>query len=227
MATKKKNTHKSKAQQEAIRAARKNLNAELSKMARIANNRLRNLEKAGFTTASSAYRYIYTKLYDKDAAITTDKSGRMKFNTNFRGLSYNEMIHEKSLLERFLYEAKTSTVRGVKEKFQRGYESFIQKHTPEGAKPLTFEEYADLWQNTNIKHAAAQLGSSQVVKLIQEVKAEADEAYQEAINRAINDALAEVQEDTSILDLRDNIIEKINNASIDGWFDTNPEDSPF
>lgn len=161
----KKNTHASKALQEARAASRKQLAADVARMSKTANQRLREIEKRGLEKASNAYRYVETLAFDKehhDSAIATDSKQRMKWNTNTRRMTYQQLVHEKTELERFLYHSKTSTVSGIKKMYSEGYNKFKERTNSN----ISFEDYADMWKMSNLKAAFKAYGSSEIQKRI-------------------------------------------------------------
>ena len=121
-----KHAHRSQAAREAIKARRSDIASDVAPMAKRANQRLRELEKRGLTEASHAYRYVERLTFDADSATAHDKKGHVKWNTNTRGKTYQQLQHEKAELERFLNEAKTSTVKGTKAQFEKGYKTYAE-----------------------------------------------------------------------------------------------------
>ena len=179
--------------------ARKLRKSELSQMAgqlaKTANQRLRSLEQAGLANASNAYRYIERLHFDKDSATATDSKGRMKFNTNFRDMSYQDIQHEISEITRFL-EAKTSTPARVKEKYARGYHSFINKY--EEAKNLSFEDYTDIMRNETIKNTKQMFASKVMLRIMRHMD-ETEESLTQVLERiksfdTLNGDMAELEE---------------------------------
>lgn len=166
--------------------ARKLRKSELSKMAgqlaKTANQRLRSLEQTGLANASNAYRYIERLHFDKDNATGTDSKGRMKFNTNFRGMSYQDVQHEISELTRFL-EAKTSTPARVKEKYARGYNTFVNKY--EEAKGLSFKDYTDIMRNETIKNTKQMFASKVMLRIMRHMN-ETEETLEQVMERIKN-----------------------------------------
>lgn len=79
-------------------AARDRLGAEVTKLAKRANQRLRNLEKAGVNNA--AYRSAMRMLDD-----------RTRFRERTKTMTFQELQHEESILREFL-GYKGSTIRG-------------------------------------------------------------------------------------------------------------------
>lgn len=157
----------SKAEREARKERKSEMSQLAGRLAKVANQRLRSLEQAGVQNASNAYRYIERLHFDKDSATSTDSKGHMKFNTNFRGMSYQQIQHEVAEITRFL-EAKTSTPARVKEKYERGYQTFISNNI-EGSK-LSFQDYADIMRNATIKKSKEMFGSSLMLRIAQHMK---------------------------------------------------------
>lgn len=134
---------------------------EVARMAKTANQRLRELEKQDLGKASNAYRYMERLHYDKDNATATDSSGRMKFNTNFRGKTYQEIQHEAAELKRFL-EAKTSTKTGVDAKYLRGYETFTRNN---GGENMKYSDFAEMMKSETMKNLKKVYGSDVIVRM--------------------------------------------------------------
>lgn len=162
-----KHAHRSQAAREAIKARRSDIATDVATMAKRANQRLRELEKHGLTEASHAYRYVERLTFDADSATAHDKKGRIKWNTNTRGKSYQQLQHEKAELERFLNEAKTSTVKGTKAQFEKGYQTYEQKAKEAGRKTVSRSEYGDIWRMRNIKNLQKIYGSNEAVRIIE------------------------------------------------------------
>lgn len=162
-----KHAHRSQAAREAIKARRSDIAADVATMAKRANQRLRELEKHGLTEASHAYRYVERLAFDADTATAHDKKGRVKWNTNTRKKSYQQLQHEKAELERFLNEAKTSTVKGTKAQFEKGYQTYKQKAKEAGRKTVSRSEYGDIWRMRNIKNLQKVYGSNEAVRIIE------------------------------------------------------------
>lgn len=159
---------KSQKEKTAAKERRADLAREVAKMAKTANQRLRELEKQGIGKASNAYRYMERLHYDKDNATATDSSGRMKFNTNFRGKSYQEIQHEAAEIKRFL-EAKTSTKTGVDAKYLRGYQTFQQN--AEGTENMTYSDFSEMMKSETMKKLKKAYGSDVIVRMSKRLSA--------------------------------------------------------
>lgn len=162
-----KHAHRSQAARDAIKARRSDIASDVATMAKRANQRLRELEKHGLTEASHAYRYVERLTFDADSATAHDKKGRIKWNTNTRGKSYQQLQHEKAELERFLNQAKTSTVRGTLKQFEKGYQTYEEKAKKAGRKTVSRSEYGDIWRMRNIKNLQKIYGSNEAVRIIE------------------------------------------------------------
>lgn len=166
--------------------ARKLRKSELSKMAsnlaKTANQRLRALEEKGLEKGSNAYRYIEKLHFDKDSATATDSQGRMKFNTNFRGLSYQDVQSRLAEIQRFL-NAPTSKISGVKKKYYKGWKTY-SKPTNEktGGSKISFADFTDIMRNQKIKDSKAMFGSKLFVRIIRHID-ETGETVKQVLER--------------------------------------------
>lgn len=163
---------------------------ELTKQARtladIANKRLRAIETKGLQDASNAYRYIEKLHYDKDNATATDKKGRMKFNTSFSGLTYQELQSRIGTLQAFI-GADTSTLKGIKQKYQNAYKGIKKsdKLTAEERSALSkisFAQFADIMRNEMVRKSTNQFGSRVFVRLLQHM-ADTKESMEKTLER--------------------------------------------
>lgn len=125
-----------------------------------ANQRLRQLEKSGFTS-SSAYRAIVSKMTRKTELFAKTKSGQIKFTTKIPKdrKTQQALIRE---LDRFL-NAKTSTVKGTKKAYEKSFNTF-NKNYPNN--DLTFNQFLEMVENTNFKNILNMFGSSEVIDII-------------------------------------------------------------
>ena len=152
------------------------LQLTLDVYSRVANTRLRALEKAGLTTAP-AYKKI--KDFSRDnrqfIAVGTRKSskGKFKFSTKIKGRSREDIQEELIQLHKFLFEAKTSTVSGAKERKKNMLEShqrLKEDKSPEWAEyfqGMSEEEFEQFWNYANIKALLDAFGSKQVIIIIE------------------------------------------------------------
>ena len=142
------------------------------KIATIANKRARSLEEKDLYRASNAYNWLERHVYDnKNTKIyVKDKQGRPNFNTNISKMSFQELKSASAEASKFI-EAKTSTVRGIKEMYSKGYNTYKQKHM-NNSDYLTFEEYSEFWKSGLVQNYSKIFGSDQVVRLTQAMEAE-------------------------------------------------------
>lgn len=167
---------------EARKLRKRELSQIASKLAKTANSRLRALEEKGLERGSNAYRYIEKLHFDKDNATATDSQGRMKFNTDFRGLSYQDLQHLIGEIQGFL-GAKTSKVSGVKKKYYKAWQSY-SKETNEktGGSSISFADFTDIMRNQKIKDSKEMFGSKLFVRVIRHID-ETGESVKQALER--------------------------------------------
>ena len=194
----------SRTELEARKLRKRELSQAAAKMARTANQRLRALEEKGLERGSNAYRYIEKLHFDKDNATATDSQGRMKFNTDFRGLSYQEIQHRIGEIQRFL-NAPTSKVSGVKDKYYKGWLSYSKESNEKtGGTSISFAEFTDIMRNQKIKDSKAMFGSKLFVRIIRHID-ETGESVKQALER-IKDL--DVQK-ADMLDLEDELTKEM------------------
>lgn len=154
----------------------KKLRELVSSYAKAANKRLRNLEKAGVDNASAAYRQIRTYSRDNREFMGTTKNGEFKFRTDVRKMDKRTLMKEAMELDTFLFRAKTSTVRGVKEHYERIKASIGRqnindtktKRVMDYFNNMSMEEFNEFWENQSMTVMIEMYGSDEVIKLIKE-----------------------------------------------------------
>lgn len=170
----------SKTEKKAQKLRRDNLAQTAAILAKRANTRLRALEQRGLQKGSNAYRYIEKLHFDKDSATAVDSKGRMKFNTNFRRLSYQEIQHRLGEITRFL-EAQTSTVSGVNAKYKKGFEAYRERYNAN----ISYSDFADLMRNETMKRLKSQFSSNVISRVITHMS-ETDETVKQTMDRFRN-----------------------------------------
>ncbi len=123
-----------------------------------ANNRLAKLEKNGYDKSSSAYRYIEKQDYKGDKALKRTKTDKMRFKTDLRKMTYNQLSHLYNMASGF-NEAKTSTKTGIDKLVSDSYAKSPLKET------MTKQQYAEYWQDSNVQNFSKLYGSDYVQKL--------------------------------------------------------------
>ena len=156
----------------------KELKAGIQSLAKVANQRLRQLEKSNKATSSPAYKYIErlafdasktkgTGAADKYSFIGETKWGEIKFNTATAKMNQSQLRQEFSFLQRFL-NTKTSTVTGVKKNIEKGYEKFKEQYEKATGSTLG-EGSIELWGDALFKHFAEIYGSDEAENLMQQI----------------------------------------------------------
>lgn len=132
---------------------------------RIANQRLRALERGGVSQQSKAYRYVKRLVFDKsnyDVADTTS-TGKPIFRRDLSDLNNRQLKRQLRELETFL-SAKTSTVTRTKQVYEKAYKTYSRLYVDN----LTFEEYTNLYDEMSLVWYSNSYGSKELEKLVSE-----------------------------------------------------------
>lgn len=143
------------------RMSKSQLKSYVEKTAKAANKRLYNLEKADLQKASAAYRKVEVFAHDRRFFMT--KTGKVRFRESVEKLTIQQLKSEAAKLDFFMNRAKTSSVKGLKDKYKRGYETFMEN---KGAGTnMSFEEYASFWADDIIRKIIDIFGSGIILEI--------------------------------------------------------------
>ena len=147
----------------------------IHKMGKVANTRLRELEKTkhgSIYKSSSAYRY--TK---KQARIEREqgqtfvygvaKDGSFKFNTATRNVDIRSLMERATQISRFL-SARSSTVTGTKAIYQQSYQTYKESNPDYKG---SFSEWAEGFSYAILNNFREQYGSKEYEKLMLKARA--------------------------------------------------------
>ena len=137
-------------------------------MAQRANRRLKEIEEADLKKASNAYRWAERQAFDKTRFMRDSEAPR--FRTDLRGADLATLREEMAQLRTFLFESSTSSVRGTKEKYERGYEE-AKKYFGNDLADISLDEWGFFWSANNMKEFVEQYGSD-VIVVLKEIKLE-------------------------------------------------------
>lgn len=115
------------------RMTRNQLKTYIQNKGKRANTRLVSLEKEGYDVMP-AYNYVSSKMPNRNKYTETTKRGNLKFTLSSKKLlknvsSKNErnvLLEQATNIQNFL-QAKTSTISGIKEAYEKSYQKFKQK----------------------------------------------------------------------------------------------------
>lgn len=135
--------------------------------AKVANQRLRNIEKNKYEKSSNAYKYVEQLAYDK-LNVTYNNQGRPRFLTakEIKKLSDKELKKYEKTLTNFL-EAKTSTGGGVKRKYEKSYKTYTERYGN-----IDFDAYTEMYDNEWLVKYQQQYASQELRSLITEFSTE-------------------------------------------------------
>ena len=142
----------------------------IHKMGKVANTRLRELEKTKhgrIYKSSSAYRYV-----EKQARIEREqgqtfvysvaRDGSFKFNTSTRNVDIRSLMERATQISRFL-SARSSTVTGTKAIYKQSYQTYKDSHPDYKG---SFTEWAESFSYAILNNYREQYGSKEYEKLM-------------------------------------------------------------
>ena len=146
----------------------------IHKMGKVANTRLRELEKTkhgSIYKSSSAYRYV-----EKQARIEREqgqtfvygvaKDGSFKFNTSTRNVDIRSLQERATQISRFL-TARSSTVTGTKAIYEQSYRTYKENNPDYNG---SFSEWAEGFSHAILNNFREQYGSKEYEKLMIKAK---------------------------------------------------------
>lgn len=146
----------------------KELRESVKLMAQRANRRLKEIEEANLKKASNAYRWAERQSFDNQRFMRQQEQPR--FRTDLRGATLAELREEMSELRTFLFESTTSSVKGTRAKYEKGFEE-AKKYFGNELGDMTLDEWGFLWSANNMEAFVRQYGSDVIVTL-REIKTE-------------------------------------------------------
>ena len=176
----------------------KNQLAELLKKdVKIANQRIKRLEKAGYTD-NNAYRYLTNHNL---SGVKHSKTGHITFSSATKNLKRNELLKRYNTVNKFL-EAKTSTIKGIKSAYKKSYETLKSKPI-KGLEKLTFNQYISIMESEALESFKSNFGSSQLVNLLNISRKDNINDIVNLINNSVGKTLIDIE--AEIEDLQNNI----------------------
>ena len=150
---------------------------DLRKMAKRANERMRQLEKRDFN--SPALKGVQAKL--EMLGIRTDTARGRRFSETGKFQNKNEAAQVESVLRDFL-EGRTSTIKGYKEYRRDILESAKEKYNYEEY-GLSDEDYLSIWENLPDDEMDRFFGSEQIIAVVESyIKSKSGEEKEGALS---------------------------------------------
>ena len=142
----------------------------IHKMGKVANTRLRELEKTkhgSIYKSSSAYRYVEKQAriereQDQTFVYGVTKDGSFKFNTSTRNVDIRSLQERATQISRFL-SARSSTVTGTKAIYEQAYRSYKESNPDYKG---DFSEWSSIFSSAILKNFLDQYGSDVVNKIM-------------------------------------------------------------
>lgn len=173
------------------------LRDEVEKLAKRANQRLREIESKGLAESSAAYRAVERRVYDKQAGYQVSRQGNITFSRKFKTMTRGQMVKLKKELTSFL-QTSTSTVTGYKSAREKAYQTYTQRYNSTMSK----EEYNRFWGSESVKT----FGYTSILRVMKST-GKSFSQIEKVMNQAIRD-----QENLKIQLGTKNLIERVNAA---------------
>ena len=147
----------------------------IHKMGKVANTRLRELEKTkhgAIYKSSSAYRYVEKQArFEREQGQTfvygVAKDGSFKFNTSTRNVDIRSLQERATQISRFL-SARSSTVTGTKAIYDQSYRTYKENNPDYKG---SFSEWAEGFSYAILNNYREQYGSKEYERLMLKAKA--------------------------------------------------------
>ena len=146
----------------------------IHKMGKVANTRLRELEKTkhgAIYKSSSAYRYVEKQArFEREQGQTfvygVAKDGSFKFNTSTRNVDIRSLQERATQISRFL-SARSSTVTGTKAIYEQSYRTYKESNPDYNG---SFSDWAESFSYAILNNFREQYGSKEYEKLMIKAK---------------------------------------------------------
>ena len=158
--------------------------AKLQSEVKRINTQLRALEKEGIATSSNWYNWVKRQEFStvnvigrtrnlteqgkenlKHGKELTSNDYQFKLRTDITKMSPREIRKLKDIIS-FTKQAKTYTIKGIKEKIKKQYENYNKYTKINGFDTLSFEDFNSIWKNEKFKLAVKKFGYSNTTEYI-------------------------------------------------------------
>ena len=134
---------------------------EIAKLAKAANMRMLRQERADIK--SPAYQAVQARL--EALGRRSDRATGRRFSETGSFANKNEAAQYEKLLREFLYEHKTSTIRGYKE-YRSNVLAGAHEHFNFNELGITDDEYMEIWEALPDKYRDRIYGSDETVEIV-------------------------------------------------------------
>lgn len=140
---------------------------------KVANTRLRELEKTqhGIQKASNAYNYVMSKARaerdrGEQRVFSVTRTGDVKFSTSTRNVEIADLMERATQISRFL-SARTSTVTGTKAVYEQSYKTWKEANED---MDISQAEWAAIFSSAILQNYKQQYGSDELARLVEKSK---------------------------------------------------------
>lgn len=147
----------------------------IHKMGKVANTRLRELEKTkhgGIHKSSNAYKYVMEharteRERGEQRVFSVTKNGEVKFSTATRNADIRDLKERATQISRFL-SARSSTVTGTRAIYEQSFNTW--KSGGHADSTITREDWAEIMSSAILQNYKQQYGSDELENLVQKAK---------------------------------------------------------
>lgn len=181
-----------------------------------ANTRLVALEKQQMQ--SIAYQYVTSKMPNREKLTQVSKSGHIKFQTTkISKENINQLRQRAYAINNFL-NAKTSTISGTKEMYEKAYNTLSNRLSKKGLKKVSKMDFKKIFEEKNWDSFKDKFGSSQAFKMLNKMSLEQSQEFLDLFGKENIDSIRKANK----------LIEKVKRKSKqkNKWVDVGNE-NPF
>ena len=181
-----------------------------------ANTRLVALETQELQ--SIAYQYVTSKMPNREKLTQVSKSGHIKFQTTkISKENVNQLRQRAYAINNFL-NAKTSTVSGTREMYEKAYNTLSNRLSKKGLKKVSKMDFKQIFEHKNWDTFKDKFGSSQAFKMLNKMSLEQSQEFLDLFGKKNIDSIRKANK----------IIEKVKKKSKQKtkWVDAGNE-NPF
>lgn len=130
----------------------------------LVNKAFRRIEKEGYTEASQAYQYNIAKAFDDKTqeVYRITSAGKFAYSLKTQGLTHNQLVSKATEIRR-TYQAKSSTVTGMKNMYSKAAKTISDKYKLD--RPLTPAEVGALFRAAELSNYTDRFSSDEVIMI--------------------------------------------------------------
>ena len=181
----------------------------VSSWAKRANTRLRELEKQGMEEASNVYIYLRGMEAVGVGYMDKTKQGGIKFKTKVKKQTANQLKQEASKLKTFLFDSKTSTPVGARQRLEKPYQAYLEVVNSRQGVPMSFKEFTRNFTMNGFRKAAEMWGSEQAFEVYSGTYGMLEDSQMDELVNEFYERYMSSQEDPSFKSFEKSIVNRL------------------